>query len=70
MRFLALVVALVNLLGLVSFSALPHCSAPATGAVLSPMTIGLNLGSTTTQAAASGFKVLIRLVRRKFLQNS
>ncbi len=34
------------------------------------MTIGLNLGSTTTQAAASGFKVLIRLVRRKFLQNS
>lgn len=41
MRFLALIVVLVNLVGLTSFGALPHYSAPVTGPVVAILVQGL-----------------------------
>lgn len=66
MRFLALIVALVNLLGLVSFSALPHYSAPVTGAVLAFVVQGLRhlaaLRRDSSLLAQRGFSIVVLLI--------
>ena len=66
MRFLALIVALVNLVGLASFSALPHYSAPVTGAVLAFVIQGLRHLAALRRGSGflprQGFSILVFLV--------